>query len=113
RHERDTERERYPLDPLSRDSWRDEAEARYGAHVYRDFDDERRDFNDRWQNSYSGPGHGRFGREQDDRFGRGQDDRSGRGQDDRSGRGQDDRSGHEQDDRSGRWQDESDFVEQR
>lgn len=66
RHERDHERERYPLDPLSRDSWRDEAEARYGAHVYRDFDDERRDFNDRWENSYSGSGYGRFGQGQDE-----------------------------------------------
>jgi osmotically-inducible protein OsmY len=66
RHERDHERERYPLDPLSRDSWRDEAEARYGARSYRDFDDERRDYNDRWENSYSGPGYGRFGQGQDE-----------------------------------------------
>jgi hypothetical protein len=52
RRERD-EHARYPLDPLSRDSWHDEAEARYGA-------DERHRFNDRWENSYSGPGYGRF-----------------------------------------------------
>lgn len=66
RHERDHERERYPLDPLSRDSWRDEAEARYGAHMDRGHDDERREFNDRWENSYSGPGYGRFGQEQEE-----------------------------------------------
>ena len=29
------ERTRYPLDPLSRDSWHDESEARYGAERYR------------------------------------------------------------------------------
>lgn len=69
-HEHEHERERYPLDPLSRDSWRDEAEARYGArsyrdHDYRDHSDERRDFNDRWENSYSGAGQGRFESDQD------------------------------------------------
>jgi hypothetical protein len=52
---------RYPLDPVSRESWREEADARYGADFYRDFDDERRrSFNDRWEGSYSGPGYGRF-----------------------------------------------------
>jgi hypothetical protein len=69
---REPERERYPLDPLSRDSWHDEAEARYGSHFYRDFDDERRPdpdydqrrFNERWENSYSGPGQGRFASEE-------------------------------------------------
>jgi hypothetical protein len=61
RRERD-EHTRYPLDPLSRDSWRDEAEARYGAGAHhQDSDDERRRFNDRWENSYSGPGSGRIG----------------------------------------------------
>lgn len=60
RRERDEDRQRYPLDPLSRDSWHDESEARYGSHAYRDFDDERRQFNDRWENSYTGAGHGRF-----------------------------------------------------
>lgn len=58
------ERTRFPLDPLSRDSWHDETEARYGEHRYRNypaFDDEARRFNDRWQNSYSGPGYQRFG----------------------------------------------------
>ncbi|WP_116811886.1 BON domain-containing protein [Steroidobacter cummioxidans] len=55
-HRRDhDERTRYPLDPLSRESWNEEAEARYGEQVYRDFDDERRSFNDRWQDSYSSP----------------------------------------------------------
>ncbi len=53
------EHTRYPLDPLSRESWHEEADARYGSDIYRDFDDERR-FNDRWENSYSGPGYGRF-----------------------------------------------------
>ena len=52
------ERTRYPLDPLSRESWHEEADARYGADVYRDFDDERH--SDRWENSYRGPGSGRF-----------------------------------------------------
>lgn len=65
RREHEHERERYPLDPLSRDSWHDEAEARYGAHGHRDYDDERHRFNDRWENSYSGPGYGRFGSDQD------------------------------------------------
>lgn len=58
------ERTRFPLDPLSRDSWHEEAEARYGEHRYRNhpaFDDESRRFNDRWQNAYSGPGYQRFG----------------------------------------------------
>lgn len=58
------ERTRYPLDPLSRDSWHDEAEARYGEQRYRNhpaFDDESRRFNDRWQDSYSGAGHQRVG----------------------------------------------------
>lgn len=59
RRERD-EHPRYPLDPLSRQSWHDEAEARYGSDRYRDYDDERRHFNERWENSYSGPGYGRF-----------------------------------------------------
>lgn len=59
RRERD-EHTRYPLDPLSRDSWQDEAEARYGSDMYRDYDDERQRFNDRWENSYSGAGYGRF-----------------------------------------------------
>ncbi|MFC4307671.1 BON domain-containing protein [Steroidobacter flavus] len=36
------EHTRYPLDPLSRESWHEEADARYGSDVYRDFDDERR-----------------------------------------------------------------------
>jgi hypothetical protein len=69
RRERDHERERYPLDPLSRDSWHDEAEARYGARGHRDVDDERRRFNDRWENSYSGPAYGRFRSEQDPAYG--------------------------------------------
>ncbi|HEY0684637.1 MAG TPA: BON domain-containing protein [Steroidobacter sp.] len=60
RREHSEDRQRYPLDPLSRDSWHDETEARYGAHIYRDHDEERRRFNDRWENSYSGPGYGRF-----------------------------------------------------
>lgn len=78
RRERDHERERYPLDPLSRDSWHDEAEARYGARVYRDHDEERRRFNDRWENSYTGPGYGRFGSEQDEAYDRFSDqDRGG------------------------------------
>lgn len=64
---RDYEHTRYPLDPLSRDSWHDEAEARYGARAYRDFDDERRHFNDRWENSYSGSASGRFEEERGDR----------------------------------------------
>jgi hypothetical protein len=63
--QRDQQRTRNPLDPLSRDSWRNEADARYGAHPYSDrhdanSNDEQRQFNDRWQNSYSGPGYGRF-----------------------------------------------------
>lgn len=60
------EHTRYPLDPLSRDSWHEEADARYGSDVYRDFDDERRRSNDRWENSYSGPGYGRFADERRD-----------------------------------------------
>lgn len=68
RRERDQGRERYPLDPLSRDSWQDEAEARYGARSYRDADEEPRGFNDRWENSYTGPGYGRFSAEQDRRY---------------------------------------------
>lgn len=68
RREHEPERERYPLDPLSRDSWHDEAEARYGARRYRDQDDERQRFNDRWENSYSGPGYGRFGSDQDQAY---------------------------------------------
>lgn len=59
RRERD-EHPRYPLDPLSRESWREDSEARFGADQHRDYDDERRRFNDRWENSYSGPGYGRF-----------------------------------------------------
>lgn len=57
------ERPRFPLDPLSRDSWHEEADARYGAQRYRNhpsFDAEQRRFNDRWQSSYSGPGYQRF-----------------------------------------------------
>jgi hypothetical protein len=56
------QRTRFPMDPMSRDSWRDEAEARYGARQSHDYnlDDESRHFNDRWQNSYSGPGYGSF-----------------------------------------------------
>lgn len=57
---------RYPLDPVSRESWHEEADARYGSDVYRDFDDERRLSNDRWENSYGGPGHGRFADERRD-----------------------------------------------
>lgn len=60
RRERGEDRQRYPLDPLSRDSWHDESEARYGSHAYRDLEDERRHFNDRWENSYTGAGYGRF-----------------------------------------------------
>lgn len=61
RHERDHERERYPLDPLSRDSWQEEADARYGARVYRDYDDERRRFNDRGgETEYGGSGNNPF-----------------------------------------------------
>lgn len=76
RRDHEHERERYPLDPLSRDSWRDEAEARYGAH--RDYDDERQRFNDRWENSYSGPGYGRFGSDQEQSYERSFDqDRGG------------------------------------
>ena len=59
RRERD-EHPRYPLDPLSRESWHEDSEARFGADQHRDYDDERRRFNDRWENSYSGPGYGRF-----------------------------------------------------
>lgn len=59
RDREDEERTRFPLDPLSRDSWRRDAEARFGAH-HRDEDDERRHFNDRWENAYSGSGYGRF-----------------------------------------------------
>lgn len=58
------ERTRFPLDPLSRDSWHEESQARYGEHPYRNhssFTDEGRHYNDRWQNSYSGPGYQRFG----------------------------------------------------
>lgn len=56
------ERVRYPLDPLSRESWREDSEARFGAQAdrYRDYDEERRHFNDRWEDSYSGPGSGRM-----------------------------------------------------
>lgn len=66
------ERTRYPLDPLSRDSWHEEAEARYGEQRYRNhpvFDDESRQFNDRWQNSYSGPGYRRFSDDDRDEYG--------------------------------------------
>jgi hypothetical protein len=71
---REHERERYPLDPLSRDSWHDEAEARYGSQFYRDVDGERRpdsdyerrQLNERWENSYSGPGYGRLSSERGD-----------------------------------------------
>jgi hypothetical protein len=59
RRERD-EHVRYPLDPLSRQSWHEDSEARFGPEEYRNYDDERRRFNDRWENSYSGPGQGRF-----------------------------------------------------
>lgn len=62
----DHERQRYPLDPLSRDSWRDEAEARYGAGAYRDDDEERSRFNDRWENSYGGRGRFRSQQESND-----------------------------------------------
>lgn len=61
------ERTRFPLDPLSRDSWHDEAEARYSEQHYRNhpsFNDESRRFNDRWQDSYSGPGYQRVGGDQ-------------------------------------------------
>ena len=68
RREREHERERYPLDPLSRDSWRDEAEARYGARDQREHAEERQRSNDRWENSYSGPGSGRFGSRQDQSY---------------------------------------------
>lgn len=71
REHHEHERERYPLDPLSRDSWHDEAEARYGAQGQRDYDDERSRFNDRWENSYSGPGYGRFGSGQEQSYERG------------------------------------------
>jgi hypothetical protein len=63
RRDRDpSERTRFPLDPLSRESWHDEAEARYGEHPYRNASasEESRQFNDRWQNSYSGAGYRRF-----------------------------------------------------
>src|SRR5688500_9190843 len=66
------ERTRFPLDPLSRDSWHEEAEARYGAERYRNhpsFNDEGRHFNDRWQNSYSGPGYQRFSDRDRDEYG--------------------------------------------
>ena len=59
RRDRDEE-PRYPLDPLSRQSWHEDSEARFGAHQHRDYEDERRRFNDQWENSYSGPGYGRF-----------------------------------------------------
>jgi hypothetical protein len=59
RRERD-EHPRYPLDPLSRQSWHEDSEARFGADANRDYEDQRRHFNDRWEKSYSGPGHGRF-----------------------------------------------------
>ena len=59
RRERD-EQPRYPLDPLSRESWHEDSEARFGADQHRDYDDERRRVNDRWENSYSGAGYGRF-----------------------------------------------------
>jgi len=64
------ERVRYPLDPLSRESWREDSEARFGAHSdrYRDHDEERRHFNDRWEDSYSGPGYGRMREEGGGRF---------------------------------------------
>ncbi|WP_129780003.1 BON domain-containing protein [Peristeroidobacter soli] len=65
-HRHRDERTRYPLDPLSRESWHEEADARYGADVYRDFDDERRSYNDRWENSYSGAGYGRFANQRRD-----------------------------------------------
>jgi len=62
RRERD-EREhvRHPLDPLSRQSWHEDSEARFGAHqdMYRDHDEERRHFSERRENSYSAPGSGR------------------------------------------------------
>lgn len=70
RHE--PERTRFPLDPLSRDSWHEEAEARYGDDWYRShpvMQDESRHFNDRWQNSYSGPGYRRFGEHSRDEYG--------------------------------------------
>ena len=63
------ERTRFPLDPLSRDSWHEEAEARYGEQQYRNhpsFNDEGRQFNDRWQNSYSGPGYQRVSGSRDE-----------------------------------------------
>lgn len=65
-------RTRFPLDPLSRDSWHDEAEARYGEHRYRNhpvFEEQGRRFNDRWQNSYSGPGYRRFGERSENEYG--------------------------------------------
>src|SRR4029453_18803084 len=71
RDRNETERTRYPVDPLSRDSWHDESEARYGAQPYRNhpaMDDEHRRFNDRWENSYSGPGYQRF-RGSEDNYG--------------------------------------------
>ncbi len=75
------ERTRFPLDPLSRDSWHDEAEARYGEHPYRNhasFNDESRQFNDRWQNSYSGPGQ-RFGGGSHDEYGSSRNEYGGSG----------------------------------
>jgi hypothetical protein len=66
------ERTRFPLDPLSRDSWHEESEARYGEQRYRNhpvFDDENRRYNDRWQNSYSGVGYQRVGGSSRDEYG--------------------------------------------
>jgi hypothetical protein len=60
------EHTRYPLDPVSRESWHEEADARYGSDIYQDFDDERRLSNERWENSSSGPGYRRFAEERRD-----------------------------------------------
>ncbi|MDY6948157.1 MAG: BON domain-containing protein [Pseudomonadota bacterium] len=75
RRERAQEHERYPLDPLSRDSWRDEAEARYGARAHRDHDEDPRQHHDRWENSHSAAGYA--GSEQQHNYDRGYDQHRG------------------------------------
>jgi hypothetical protein len=67
-HRDEREHTRFPMDPMFRDSERDEAEGRH-YHDYNLEDDSRR-FNDRWQNSYSGPGYGSVNERQSGRGGR-------------------------------------------
>lgn len=61
-HRDERQHTHFSLDPLSRESWREDSQARFGDRPHHDYSahDEGRRFDDRWQNSYSGPGYGAF-----------------------------------------------------